>query len=256
MEMSRVEDPLEQLSRCTALEELALGWNEGVSGPRLVNIKGWWPRLRSLSIEGYGMVSGLAEVASLKQLTYLRLGELQPDSAEAVTCLGVLPELRGLVLKNSWKDRFAEEVDWAGVLPWVQQQPQLTSLTVTGGGKVEQSGTMQLPSVLEELFLSTDLPVEQLGMMVKPLAQLRSLTILNIDQLTQLPPWLSRLEKLGLTRCPIGSGGEVLAQLPLLRRVRPLRLLQHVPHLCWPEAGGRTWGSAVALSKWGCCEDW
>jgi hypothetical protein len=74
--------------------------------------------------------------------------------------------------------------------------------------------------------------------------------------LQQPPPWLSSLQRLEVLwlfwfhctnvmhtlsqSCPVQEGWEVLAQLPLLRRVHAAptqemepRIQQHVPHMCW-----------------------
>lgn len=166
--------------------------------------------------------------------------------------LGVLPQLRELCLGGHGMPRLG------AALPWVQQQPALTSLKVLHC-VVRGVELLQLPYQLEVLdldrcSLSADHPAALDG-----LRRLRALH-LEFVGLEQLPPWLSSLTRLEVLTmsychysavsdwlqmaeemgrdCPIQEGWEVLAQLPVLRRVAIPKgtgghVLQHAPHLCW-----------------------
>jgi hypothetical protein len=221
----------------------------------LAVVPGPLPGLRSLRVTGTGpiLVKQLQPVAGLQQLTRLILRQgLEQEQLLNLGCLGVLPQLRELWLAGHGQPRLGS------ALPWVQQQPALTSLTAESCD-VRGLELQQLPAQLEVLGLNH---CSLFGDQPAALEQLSCLRCLDLDflGLEQLPPWLSSLRHLevltmsychcpvandwqamsaAMSRdCPIQEGWEVLAQLPRLRRVAipqgaQGRVLQHGPHLCW-----------------------
>jgi Leucine-rich repeat (LRR) protein len=239
---SLMQPPFTDLSRLSALQTLCLGWDDELSDEELqqVAVPGPMPALRSLTLSGDAPVpvEQLQAVIGAQQLTYLNLHNcMEPEQLPA---LGLLPQLRQLTIGG-------RNMRWEGALPWLQQQPRLTRLSIVFC-PVEGAQLQQLPAGLEELHLSWCQLAEGQPAALTQLSRLRSLR-LAFTGIQQLPPWLpslKRLEELDVTSCPLNPGcGEVLAQLPQLRRVLArgdgpaLALLSRelAPHMCWLWAG-------------------
>jgi Leucine-rich repeat (LRR) protein len=239
MYSSRLQPPFADLSRLSALQTLCFGWDDELSEEDIqqVAVPGPMPDLRSLTLSGDGpvLVQQLQAVMGAQQLTYL---DLYPSvDPEQLPALGQLPQLRQLVIGGE------QSKGWGGALPWLQQQPQLTSLSIISC-HVEGSQLEQLPGGLEQLHLSWCRLAEGQPGALTQLSRLRSLRLAFTD-IQRLPPWLpslQHLEELDVTSCSIGPDDwEVLGQLPLLRRVRVsggdlIRAClsrEHAPHLCW-----------------------
>jgi hypothetical protein len=244
LEHTLLQPPIKELSRLTGLEKLHLDWAPSAAeapgwanGWASVNLQGYWPRLRSLHLDAapLELLCALPGVAGMAQLTYLSIDSLAADHIEAVTRLGVLPELRQAWLSTSSMEG---TTCWGPAAAWLQQQPKLTELCLMGG-MVQGMHLEQLPAQLEVLCLNrVQVPDEDLGHLTH-LQQLQRLYLPT--QLTQLPPWLSCLPCLEVLHMEssegaVGSasGWEVLAEMPSLRQVRCCpEHLQHVPRLCW-----------------------
>jgi hypothetical protein len=241
---SLLQPPLQGLRRFSALELLHLGWQEDPcawDSPTAGDLPGPLPRLRSLNLCAVppGLLAGLEGSMGVQGVTHLTLEALEPPHMAAVETLGVLPHLQQLVLMGS------DAVSWAALGAWLHQQPSLTRLRL-GNGRVDGMELQQLPEQLEDLELvCCRLPEGQLP----PCTHLTRLRRLRIDRLHLLLPWLAALttlEELVL----LGSGEdepgwEVVAQLPLLRRVnaefnwdegtRTCAACLYAPHLCWAQ---------------------
>jgi hypothetical protein len=200
------------------------------------------------SAGGNPMLLASQLIGSGRHLTYLNLGIISKQQEQGLEQLGVMPVLQGLSLTAK------REAKACAPSEWLRQQPELTSLLLKGF-HVGMLG--QLPQQLQWLSLVGGFTYSSVGLAVslQPLTNLRALGLNPDKQEPQpLPAWLSSLKRLQEVyfneSCT--SGGEVLQQLPLLRRFtqgyKPLdgsmherdpwydhqvALLSACPHLCW-----------------------
>jgi Leucine-rich repeat (LRR) protein len=234
---------LDAVSLMTSLEVLHLNLLDTCtlgSAPAL-------PRLRivNMSSEGGNLVLLAGQlIGSGRHLTYLSLGDISKQQEQGLKQLGVLPVLQELRL------RAEEGFSLLSADTWLQQQPHLTSL-VLSGCDAGMLGQLPLQLLRLELCSSIDYSCAGLADTVRPLTNLRHLFLLSHDKEPQpLPAWLSSLQRLEVVsfndKCT--SECEVLQQLPLLRhwwcayslacvpacmRDSVVRLLRACPHLCW-----------------------
>jgi uncharacterized membrane protein YgcG len=178
-----------------------------------------------------------------------RGSQVRPENA-SLAVLGVLPMLKELNLQ--WHGCCL-----LGAGPWLQQQPQLTSLVLSWYGEEEvllQLGP--LPCQLERLCLHAHYGVDvsedvMPGGLPPSLSQLTRLHTVGLyTGSSQLPPWvpnLSRLQVLSADGPQLTDNWEVLRRLPLLRHLHtdadaPLApLLREAPHLLWAKRSRVQW---------------
>jgi hypothetical protein len=176
-------------------------------------------RLRSISLFGFTIQSGLQHLAALLQLSEMRLSACRFASSDMVPAvrLGQIEELD-----------FDRTYDVNVALTWVKDSPRLRRLRISHGDmsedcELKQAGMEIIVSLphLEELELSRlvieETAISQLGKM----RQLRRLAIpyskIHDADLKQLQD-LKQLEQLDLSYNPInGEGLDHLKGLPRLR---------------------------------------
>jgi Leucine-rich repeat (LRR) protein len=237
-----LEPPLQPLSQLTALKALSLGLYEDGEEPQQCMLAPL-PSLRSLEVRGWkplqvAQVQGV--VVSAQQLTRLCIEvSLAPEEVARLGQVGVLPQLQQLQLGHMPIDSKHDFAHWdaSAAIPWLQQQPRLTSLTLVGC-PVPGLLLQQLPPQLEELDIRQGAWLTDPPPTVAQLSRLRKLA-LSVEK--HLPAWvsnLSSLEELRVSGWQVAGDWQVLAQLPVLRRVelpQPVKAqaLCHAPHSCW-----------------------
>jgi hypothetical protein len=253
------------LGGLTALESLDLCWGHDYPHPGSDSDSsddsdpiGPLPHLCSLELDGCPeRITKRMHTLGAPQLTTLKIGGCPWPH---VAAMGVLPQLQQLHLSEP-----SACLDAA----WLQQQPRLTRLCLSYGGRQAQQALLTswlgaLPLQLVELDLSgstlaAEGSVLQEWAVLGRLSNLRSLGLAHVKRdgdpsatcdgdpffgervERQLPPWLLSLvclEVLHVGGWVAKGGWEVLAHLPRLRRVVlaeevEMAALQHVPHLCW-----------------------
>jgi Leucine-rich repeat (LRR) protein len=246
LHLESISPPLQALSRLVALETLCLGlWCRlSEQEAAAVCIPGPLPNLRSLTVEAETGIpaGGLQVLVGAEQLTHLRV-EVHAESGQendqlaALWETGVLPQLQQLVIMCDGGE-YPPVLQAAAAIPWLEQQPQLTSLRISGC-LLKALELEQLPCQLEALdFRCCKLADDDPGV----LTHLTRLHTLKLPVAGEVPQWLEylkRLEELHVwTRWFVDgvqlTGWEVLAQLPLLRRGKGLQeAFPYAPHLCW-----------------------
>jgi hypothetical protein len=197
------------------------------------------PHLRHFKLYSWGRTSvPLVPLASQLigsgcHLTHLCLDPIAKQEVDSLEQLGVMPVLKELSLWMTF------EGSLVAAEAWLLQQPQLTSLVLTG---FEVGMVEQLPPQLVRLSLRGRFGLNSpaCAELLQPLVNLRTLCLCPESlALQQLPNWLSRLR--GLEEVVFDQricGCEVLQQLPFLRCYTPLiraqaPLVAAAPHLCW-----------------------
>jgi Leucine-rich repeat (LRR) protein len=214
---------LSNLSKLLCLRTLMITNYRG----RATGVPGPLPCLRVLQLAASSNHVQVASqlVGSGQQLTRLELCGVGPDQVEVLGQLGVLPVLQEFALSRSHVTSLAPAGNW------LQQQPQLTSLSVDClETNVERCQLGPLPIGLQRL-ITTGLDVWQDASVRESLVQLSGLRVLNLYsnhiQAPQLPSWwlqwvlsLLHLEELRLSGVSAPyTWRAAVAKLPLLRDV-------------------------------------